>query len=180
MDCRAAHRSRHPTFILWFLDGSPGRNTQQRAGGLWRNKHICRRTVWSRLQIQTKTMNLSQNFTLEELTYSRIAVENGLENVPPPQALKALKKPCSLPAPTASQPIWQRNSRHERLPQRNGQPACRRSRPFATHQRRSRRLLHPGRPRKTARSTETIRTNFRPGHCLPPQKIPPPFLPRRV
>lgn len=91
MDCRAAHRSRHPTFILWFLDGSPGRNTQQRAGGLRRNKHICRRTVWSRLQIQTKTMNLSQNFTLEELTYSRIAVENGLENVPPPQALNALK-----------------------------------------------------------------------------------------
>ena len=36
-------------------------------------------------------MNLSQNFTLEELTYSRIAVENGLENVPSPRALQALK-----------------------------------------------------------------------------------------
>ena len=36
-------------------------------------------------------MNLSRNFTFEELTYSRIAVENGLENVPNPQALQALK-----------------------------------------------------------------------------------------
>ena len=36
-------------------------------------------------------MNLSQNFTLEELTYSRTAVENGLENVPSPRALQALK-----------------------------------------------------------------------------------------
>lgn len=36
-------------------------------------------------------MNLSQNFTLEELTYSRTAVENGLENIPSPRALQALK-----------------------------------------------------------------------------------------
>ena len=36
-------------------------------------------------------MNLSRNFTFEELTYSRIAVENGLENVPNPQALQASK-----------------------------------------------------------------------------------------
>lgn len=34
---------------------------------------------------------LTRNFTFEELTYSRIAVENGLENVPSPQALQALK-----------------------------------------------------------------------------------------
>ena len=27
-------------------------------------------------------MNLSRNFTFEELTYSRIAIEHGLENVP--------------------------------------------------------------------------------------------------
>ena len=36
-------------------------------------------------------MNLSRNFTLQELTYSRIAIEHGLENVPNPQALQALK-----------------------------------------------------------------------------------------
>lgn len=36
-------------------------------------------------------MNLSRNFTFEELTYSRIAIEHGLENVPNPQALQALK-----------------------------------------------------------------------------------------
>ena len=34
---------------------------------------------------------LTRNFTFEELTYSQIAVENGLENVPSPQALQALK-----------------------------------------------------------------------------------------
>lgn len=36
-------------------------------------------------------IQLSKNFTLEELTYSRTAIENGLENVPNPQALTALK-----------------------------------------------------------------------------------------
>lgn len=36
-------------------------------------------------------MNLSRNFTFEELTYSRIAVENGLENVPVPLAFQSLK-----------------------------------------------------------------------------------------
>ena len=36
-------------------------------------------------------MNLSRNFTFEELTYSRIAVENGLENVPAPLAFQSLK-----------------------------------------------------------------------------------------
>ena len=36
-------------------------------------------------------MNLSRNFTFEEFTYSRIAVENGLENVPGPLAFQSLK-----------------------------------------------------------------------------------------
>ena len=36
-------------------------------------------------------MNLSRNFTFEELTYSRIAVENGHENVPAPLAFQSLK-----------------------------------------------------------------------------------------
>lgn len=36
-------------------------------------------------------MNLSRNFTFEEFTYSRIAVENGLENVPSPLAFQSLK-----------------------------------------------------------------------------------------
>lgn len=37
-------------------------------------------------------IRLSENFTLEEFTYSRVAVANGLENVPNPAALNALKK----------------------------------------------------------------------------------------
>ena len=36
-------------------------------------------------------LQLSRNFTLEEFTYSRIAIEQGLENIPNPQALLALK-----------------------------------------------------------------------------------------
>ena len=36
-------------------------------------------------------MNLSRNFTIEELTYSRIAIEHGLENVPAPLAFQSLK-----------------------------------------------------------------------------------------
>ena len=36
-------------------------------------------------------LKLSRNFTLEEFTYSRIAIEQGLENIPNPQALLALK-----------------------------------------------------------------------------------------
>ena len=36
-------------------------------------------------------IQLSKNFTLEEFTYSRIAIEQGLENIPNPQALLALK-----------------------------------------------------------------------------------------
>ena len=36
-------------------------------------------------------MNLSRNFTLKELTYSRTAVEHGLENVPGPQAFQSLR-----------------------------------------------------------------------------------------
>lgn len=36
-------------------------------------------------------LQLSKNFTLEEFTYSRIAIEQGLENIPNPQALLALK-----------------------------------------------------------------------------------------
>lgn len=36
-------------------------------------------------------MNLSRNFTLQELTYSRTAVEHGLENVPGPQAFQSLR-----------------------------------------------------------------------------------------
>lgn len=37
-------------------------------------------------------IRLSENFTLEEFTYSRVAITNGLENVPNPAALNALKK----------------------------------------------------------------------------------------
>lgn len=37
-------------------------------------------------------IRLSENFTLDELTYSRVAIANGLENVPNPAALNALKK----------------------------------------------------------------------------------------
>lgn len=37
-------------------------------------------------------IRLSENFTLEEFTYSRVAITNGLENVPNPRALKNLKK----------------------------------------------------------------------------------------
>ena len=36
-------------------------------------------------------MNLSRNFTLEELTYSRTAVEHGLENVRGPLAFQSLR-----------------------------------------------------------------------------------------
>ena len=36
-------------------------------------------------------LQLSRNFTLEEFTYSRIAIEQGLENIPNPQALLAMK-----------------------------------------------------------------------------------------
>lgn len=36
-------------------------------------------------------MNLSRNFTLQELTYSRTAVEHGLENVPGPLAFQSLR-----------------------------------------------------------------------------------------
>lgn len=36
-------------------------------------------------------MNLSRNFTLQELTYSRTAIEHGLENVPGPQAFQSLR-----------------------------------------------------------------------------------------
>lgn len=36
-------------------------------------------------------MNLSRNFTFEELTYSRIAIEHGLENVPALLAFQSLK-----------------------------------------------------------------------------------------
>lgn len=36
-------------------------------------------------------LQLSRNFTLKEFTYSRIAIEQGLENIPNPQALLALK-----------------------------------------------------------------------------------------
>ena len=36
-------------------------------------------------------MNRSRNFTFEELTYSRIAIEHGLENVPGPLAFQSLK-----------------------------------------------------------------------------------------
>ena len=36
-------------------------------------------------------MNLSRNLTFEELTYSRIAIEHGLENVPGPLAFQSLK-----------------------------------------------------------------------------------------
>lgn len=42
-------------------------------------------------KLENMNHQLTRNFTLEELTYSRIAVENGLENVPSPQALQALK-----------------------------------------------------------------------------------------
>lgn len=34
--------------------------------------------------------NLTKNFTLEELTYSRVAIENGWDNTPPAAALHAL------------------------------------------------------------------------------------------
>ncbi|WP_353769380.1 D-Ala-D-Ala carboxypeptidase family metallohydrolase, partial [Parabacteroides sp.] len=33
---------------------------------------------------------LSEHFSLEELTYSRIAVENGLDNEPPPAVRQSL------------------------------------------------------------------------------------------
>ena len=36
-------------------------------------------------------MNLSRNFTLQELTYSRTAVEHGLENGPGPLAFQSLR-----------------------------------------------------------------------------------------
>lgn len=36
-------------------------------------------------------IQLAKNFTLEELTYSRTAIEQGLENIPNPQALHSLK-----------------------------------------------------------------------------------------
>lgn len=42
-------------------------------------------------KLENMNHQLTRNFTFEELTYSRIAVENGLENVPSPQALQALK-----------------------------------------------------------------------------------------
>lgn len=41
--------------------------------------------------LENMHLQLSKNFTLEEFTYSRIAIEQGLENIPNPQALLALK-----------------------------------------------------------------------------------------
>lgn len=38
---------------------------------------------------------LTENFTQEELTYSRIAVENGWDNTPPPEARVALQRLAS-------------------------------------------------------------------------------------
>lgn len=35
---------------------------------------------------------ISRDFTWEEMTYSRIAVENGLDNVPPEEARKAMRE----------------------------------------------------------------------------------------
>lgn len=34
---------------------------------------------------------LSEHFYLEEFTYSRVAIENGLVNTPPPEAVKAIR-----------------------------------------------------------------------------------------
>lgn len=41
--------------------------------------------------LENMHLQLSKNFILEEFTYSRIAIEQGLENIPNPQALLALK-----------------------------------------------------------------------------------------
>ena len=122
-------------------------------------------------------MNLSRNFTLQELTYSRIAIEHGLENVPNPQALQALKNLVTF----LLQPLRDRygsaiavtsgyrnetvnllvggvkNSQHTK-----GEAAD---------------CYIAG---KAAGDIESLRSRFRPGNPLPPQKVPPSVLSRRV
>ena len=41
-------------------------------------------------------MNLSQHFTLEEMTYSEAALRHGWSNYPDPQSLENLKRTCAL------------------------------------------------------------------------------------
>ena len=106
-------------------------------------------------------MNLSRNFTFEELTYSRIAVENGLENVPNPQALQALKNLIT----DLLQPLRNRYGsaiaitsgyRNETVNLLAGGVKN------SQHTKRSGRLLHRRRAGKAAGSTERIRPAFRP------------------
>ena len=43
------------------------------------------------MESRSKKTILSEHFTLEELTYSRTAVENGIANEPPPQIRTSLQ-----------------------------------------------------------------------------------------
>jgi hypothetical protein len=40
--------------------------------------------------------NLSQNFTLEELTFSQVAARKGIDNTPSPESIENLGKLCSV------------------------------------------------------------------------------------
>ena len=125
-------------------------------------------------------MNLSRNFTFEELTYSRIAVENGLENVPAPLAFQSLKNLATY----LLQPLRDRYGsaiaitsgyRNETVNLLAGGV-----KKLTAHERRSGRLLHRRRAGKAAGDIESLRSRFRPGNPLPPQKVPPSVLSRRV
>lgn len=39
---------------------------------------------------------LSEHFRLSEFTYSRVAIENGIDNTPPPEVVQALQALCRL------------------------------------------------------------------------------------
>lgn len=123
-------------------------------------------------------LQLSRNFTLEEFTYSRIAIEQGLENIPNPQAL-GIEKPYELSVATAPGALWQNHRHHQRLPQRGCQSTCRRREKFATYERRSCRLLYHRRTGGFIGNLASIRTGFRPGNRLPAEKVPASFLSRR-
>ena len=65
--------------------------------------------------IKHKTM-LSEHFSLEELTYSRIAVENGLDNEPSPACPSVILLSGRSSAGTIEAVQWQANCSIEWLP----------------------------------------------------------------
>ncbi|WP_085537621.1 D-Ala-D-Ala carboxypeptidase family metallohydrolase [Massilibacteroides vaginae] len=45
-------------------------------------------------ELSNGEIRLSEHFRLQEFTYSRVAIENGIENAPPLQVIEALRNLC--------------------------------------------------------------------------------------